>query len=55
LNNQNVRNNQNADSILIIYKISEVPATLPAFEGLGSIAGGLTEPPEDKLEGELPG
>lgn len=33
----------------------KVPVRLPAFEGLGSTAGGLTEPPEDKLEGELPG
>lgn len=31
-----------------------VPA-LPALDGLGSTAGGLTDPPEDKLEGEPPG
>lgn len=33
----------------------KIPAMLPAFEELGSTPGGLTEPPEDKLEGELPG
>jgi len=25
------------------------------FKELGSTPGGLTEPPEDKLDGELPG
>jgi len=39
----------------IIKKISQVPTTPPAFKRLGSTPGGLTEPPEDKLEGELPG
>lgn len=28
---------------------------IPVLDGLGSTAGGLTDPPEDRLEGELPG
>jgi len=36
------------------YTTYEVPVMLP-FKELGSTPGGLTEPPEDKLDGELPG
>lgn len=36
--------------------LSQIPLpALPVLDGLGSTAGGLTDPPDDKLEGELPG
>lgn len=52
LKNKNKRRDQNQSfTACIVLRILKIPV----LDGLGSTAGGLTDPPEDRLEGELPG